>query len=247
MSHSAFVSSNRAWKQLHGRVAATAVLILLASGAASADGDAKRGAAVYQACAACHSLEPGLHLTGPSLAGLWGKKAASIAEFPRYSKALKAQDFFWDETTLDPWVADPNGFVKDNYMTLRGIKDRRARADLIAFLRLALAPGGAKAVVEQRLIPAEMARGQTPEPLADAGPHAQVTSVRHCRNSYFVLTADGVERPFWEQNLRLKVDSGSSGPKGGAPVLVPSGMQGDRASLVFSTPAQLSEFLKGKC
>ena len=229
------------------RVAAAAALILLACGAASADDDARRGAAVYRACVACHSLEPGLHLTGPSLAGLWGKKAASIADFPRYSKALKAQAFFWDETTLDAWIADPNGFVKDNHMTFRGIRDVRARADLIAFLRIALAPYGAKAVVERRLIPAEMVRGQAPTPLADAGPHEQVTSLRHCRNSYFVVTADGIERPFWEQNLRLKIDSGATGPKDGKPVLVPSGMQGDRASLVFSTPAQLTEFLQGKC
>ena len=228
-------------------LAAAAALVALASAASGAEGDAKRGAAVYRACVACHSLEPGLHLTGPSLAGVWGKKAASIGDFPRYSKALKAQAFFWDETTLDAWIADPNGFVKDNYMTFRGIRDRQARADLIAFLRLALSPGGAKTVVEQRLIPPQMARGQAPQSLADAGPDEQVTALRHCRNSYFVVTADGVERPFWEQNLRLKIDTGPTGPTGGKPVLIPSGMQGDRASLVFSTPAQLTEFLKSAC
>ena len=35
-----------------------------------AAGDAKRGAQVYRACVACHALEPGLHLSGPSLADL---------------------------------------------------------------------------------------------------------------------------------------------------------------------------------
>jgi len=45
-----------------------AILISSASAAIGAEGDAKRGAAVYRACGACHSLEPGLHLTGPSLA-----------------------------------------------------------------------------------------------------------------------------------------------------------------------------------
>lgn len=228
-------------------LAAISALIALVSGAPGAEGDVKRGAGIYRACVACHSLEPGLHLTGPSLAGLWGQRAATVTGFPRYSQALKAQAFFWDETTLDAWIADPNGFVKDNYMTFRGIRDPQARADLIAFLKLALAPGGAKAIVEQRLISPHMARGQAPEPLADAGPRAQVTALRHCRNSYFVVTADGVERPFWEQNLRLKIDSGPTGPKGGKPVLIPSGMQGDRASLVFATPAQLAEFLKGTC
>lgn len=228
-------------------VAGTVILVSAALSSASADGDAKRGAAVYRACVACHSLEPGLHLTGPSLAGLWGKKAASVGDFPRYSKALKFQEFIWDETSLNAWVANPDAFVKDNLMTFRGIKDDKARADLIAFLRLALGPDGAKSVVAKGLLPEQMARGQAPEALDRAGPEEQVASVRHCRNTFFVVTADGAERPFWEMNLRLKVDSSATGPKGGKPVLTQSGMQGDRASLVFSDPAQISAFVQSKC
>jgi cytochrome c len=228
-------------------LAGAVVLISAAVGPAGAEGDAKRGASVYRACVACHSLERDVHLSGPSLAGLWGKKAASIADFPRYSKALKSQEFFWDETTMDAWVKNPAAFVADNYMTFRGIRDDKARGDLIAFLKLALAPGGEKAVVAKGLIPKEMARGQVPEPLAQAGPEVQVTSVRHCSNTFFVVTADGVERSIWEMNLRLKVDSGATGPKGGKPVLTQSGMQGDRASLVFSDPAQISTFVQSGC
>lgn len=227
---------------------AVAVIVLSAAlSSARAEGDPKRGATVYRACVACHSLERGLHLTGPSLAGLWGKKAASVEDFPRYSRALKTQEFIWDETTLNAWVANPNAFVKDNYMTFRGIKDDKARGDLIAFLQLALAPDGAKSVVAKGLIPEQMARGQVPEPLDRTGPEEQVASVRHCRNTFFVVTADGTERPFWEMNLRLKVDSSAAGPKGGKPVLTPGGMQGDRASLVFSDPAQISTFVQNKC
>jgi cytochrome c len=37
------------------------------------------------------------------------------------------------------------------------------------------------------------------------------------------------------------------GPKGGKPVLTGSGMQGDRASLVFSDPAQISASIRSKC
>ena len=228
-------------------IGAAVVLISAALNSANADGDPKRGATVYRACVACHSLEPYLHLTGPSLAGLWGKKAASIQDFPRYSAALKAQEFLWDETTLNAWVANPDAFIKDNYMTFRGIKDDNARRDLIAFLRLALALDGAKSVVAKGLIPEQMARGQAPEPLDRAGPGEQVASVRHCRNTFFVVTADGTERPFWEMNLRLKIDSSATGPKGGKPVLTASGMQGDRVSLVFSDPAQIRAFVQSKC
>ena len=224
-----------------------AILISLEFWAAASDGDIRRGASVYRACVACHSLEPGLHLTGPSLAGLWGKKVASTADFPRYSKALKAREFTWDEITLNAWIADPAAFVKGNYMTFRGINNDKARADLIAFLHLALAPAGAKSVVAKGLLPAQLTRGQVAEPLNQAGPEEQVVSVRHCHNTFFVVTADGTERPIWEMNLRLKVDSSLNGPKGGNPVLVQSGMQGDRASLVFSDAAKISAFVQSKC
>lgn len=229
-------------------LAAAAIISVSATASSAATaGDARRGAAIYRACVSCHSLEPGLHLTGPSLADLWEKKAASQGDFPRYSQALKSQNFVWDETTLNAWVADPDAFVKGTHMIFRGIKDDQARADLIAFLRIALAPGGAQSVVAKKLLPQEMARGQAPEPLSDAGPEGLVTAVRHCRNSFFVTTADGKERPFWEQNLRLKVDTGATGPTKGQPVLVQSGMQGDRASLVFSEPKQISAFIQDKC
>ena len=235
---------------MHAKYYVIAGLVAFASttiGAAHAEGNPQRGAMVYRACAACHSLEPGMHLTGPSLADLWGKKAASVADFPRYSKALKAQEFFWDETTLNAWLANPAGFVAGNQMTFRGIEDEKARQDLIAFLRIALALGGAKTVVAQRLVPEALARGQTPDDLSKAGPAEQVTAIRYCQNSYFVTTADGKEHSFWALNLRLKVDSSALGPQGGKPVLTGSGMQGDRASLVFSDPTQISAFLQSKC
>jgi cytochrome c len=227
--------------------AGAVAVIAIAVGPANADGDPKRGASAYRACVACHSLEPNLHLTGPSLAGLWGKKAASVADFPRYSKALEAQAFFWDETTLDAWLADPAAFVAGNSMTFRGIREKAARDDLVAFLRIAMASDGAKSAVANGLIPAQLARGQVPEPLDQAGPDEQVRALRHCRNTFFVVTADGAERPFWEMNLRLKVDSGATGPKDGKPVLTPGGMQGDRASVVFSDPGQISNFIERKC
>lgn len=214
---------------------------------AAAEGDAKRGAALYRACAACHSLVPGLHLTGPSLADLWDKKAASVTEFPRYSEALGSQAFLWSETTLEPWLANPETFVPGNKMTFRGIPDDRARTDLIAFLRIAMAPGGAKAVVAQGLIPEFLARGQAPEPLDKAGAEQRVVRMRHCKNTYFVSTADGAEHAIWELNLRIKIDTGPTGPKDQTPVLVGSGMQGDRVSVVFASPAQISRFIQSKC
>src|SRR5712691_13410743 len=95
---------------IHYLAITAAVLISAAFNSAHAEGNPQRGAKIYGACAACHSLEPNLHLTGPSLAGLWGKKAASVADFPRYSSALKARDFVWDEVSLYAWLANPEAF-----------------------------------------------------------------------------------------------------------------------------------------
>ena len=53
-----------------------------------AAGDAEKGAAVFRACAACHSLKPDRNMTGPSLAGFWERKAGALASFERYSPAL---------------------------------------------------------------------------------------------------------------------------------------------------------------
>ena len=228
-------------------IASVAIFISAVFNAAHADGNPQRGAMVYGACAACHSLEPNLHLTGPSLASLWGKKAASVADFPRYSPALKQKDFVWDEVTLYAWLADPNAFVPGTYMTFRGIRDDRARSDLIAFLRLAMIPDGGKLVVAQRLIPADEARGQASEALESAGPDQQVTTIRHCHNSFFVDTADGKKRAFWELNLRIKIDSSSTGPKDGKPVLITAGGQGDRMSIVFSDAAEIGKLIEEKC
>ena len=188
-----------------------------------------------------------MHLTGPSLADLWGKKAGAHNGFGRYSKALKGADLIWDENTLNAWLAHPEKLVPGNYMVFRGIANDRARGDLIAFLKEAMAPAGAKSVVDKALIDKDTAIGQRPEPLRDVGPDQKVTAIRHCRGTYFVTTADGRERPYWEMNVRLKVDTASTGPTPNQPVIVGAGMMGDRVSIVFAHPEEIGATLKSRC
>lgn len=214
---------------------------------AQIDGDPQRGVAQYRACVACHSLEAGTHLTGPSLAGLWGRQAGEAEGFIRYSEGLGAADFTWDEATLDAWLADPQSMIPDTYMIFRGIADDQARADLIAFLEIAMAPGGATAVLDRDLAPAEYVHSQKPNSLKSPPPRAQVTKIRHCRDSYFVTTDDGTEMPYWEMNLRLKLDTRETGPEPGKPVIVDSGMMGDRASVVFARLDELTRFIVEEC
>src|SRR3546814_16158508 len=71
-------------------------VVLHAATAGAAEGDPKRGADVYRACVSCHALEPGLHLSGPSLAGAWGRRAGTAEGFGRYSVAFKQAGFKWN-------------------------------------------------------------------------------------------------------------------------------------------------------
>jgi cytochrome c len=75
----------------------------------------------------------------------------------------------------------------------------------------------------------------------------QVESIRYCGDAYTVRTADGKESKVWEFNLRFKTDSSNLGPPAGRPVVIGAGMQGDRASVVFAAPEEISRFIKRSC
>lgn len=204
------------------------------------EGDPARGQRVFRVCGACHTLTPGWHRTGPSLAGVWGRRSASVADFSRYSTALMQSNLVWNGEMLDAWLADPQRLVPGNGMVFGGIDEPQARADLIAYLRVASA----------RPPPARSADGRTIGGLPDLkqSPPAQaVKAIRHCRDTYRVTTQAGAEIAFWEYNLRFKTDTSPAGPQPGRPVFVPAGMRGDRAQIVFSSPTEISTFINSEC
>ncbi|HEY3640805.1 MAG TPA: cytochrome c family protein [Xanthobacteraceae bacterium] len=121
---------------MHARVLMGAVALLAAAGAARAEGDAARGEKRFEECATCHTLERGVNNVGPSLFGLFGRKAGEIADF-RYSPALKKSGITWTPQTLDSFVADPQKEVPGNRMPFAGMPDAGDRADLIAYLQKA--------------------------------------------------------------------------------------------------------------
>lgn len=228
----------------------TIVLFLTLAGAVQAQDSSaaiKRGAQAYRICAACHSLQPGVHLSGPSLADRWGKKAATVAGYGRYTEALGKVDFVWDEITLNAWLAKPEAMVPGTTMMFRGIENDEARTSLIAFLQQALAQGGTERVVRDGLISESLAEGQIPEDLSSLGSNQRIKEIRHCRDAFYVTTADGAKFPFWETNVRIKTDGSRRGPKHGEPVLVRSGMAGDRVSVVFSSFGEINRLVAEKC
>jgi cytochrome c len=83
--------------------------------------------------------------------------------------------------------------------------------------------------------------------LRNPPPEGHVTSLTHCGDTYTVTTADGKVEKVWEFNLRLKTDASEQGPREGKPVIVGAGMRGDRASVVFSKPSEISSFIGAEC
>lgn len=100
-----------------------------------AAGDARRGADIFASeCAVCHSIRPGWHKEGPSLAGVYGRRAGSAPEFTGY-RALRGMDVVWGDQSLDAWLADPKSFSgRDSAMPVK-LVDAQVRADVIAYLR----------------------------------------------------------------------------------------------------------------
>jgi cytochrome c len=218
------------------------VLACAVSPALAAEGDAARGRQAYRACAACHSLAPDRNMTGPSLAGLWSRKAGSLPSFERYSPALKAADIVWNEASLDPWLADPAHMVPGNRMSFAGIKDGQVRANIIAYLKEASAAGQAA----EPSMPGMMGGGPAPN-LRRLEPGQRVQAITLCRDTYRVTTADGAVHEFWERNLRFKTDSSSDGPERNIPAILGAGMMRDRAQVIFATPEEVSSWIKPGC
>lgn len=225
--------------------AVAGVLLVAVAQAALGDGDPKRGARVFQQCMACHSVEEGEHMTGPSLAHIWGRKAGTVEGFTRYSEAIKHANVTWNEATLEKWLADPERFIAGTSMTFAGLKQRRDRQDVAAYLKS----------VAENAAPPQAGRGEQgmmgmrggKADLRKAPAEALVKALSHCGDTYTVQTADGKTHKVWEFNLRLKIDSSKLGPLPGNPVIVGAGMQGDRASVVFSSPKEISSFIKQAC
>ena len=107
--------------------------LALAAAVRADDGAVVRGEARFADCAACHRLEPGVNNVGPSLHGIFSRKAGEIADF-RYSPAMKRSGIVWTPETLEKFIGDPQAMVPGNRMPYAGMSIPGDRADLIAFL-----------------------------------------------------------------------------------------------------------------
>ncbi len=94
----------------------------------------RRGQILFLQCVACHDLEPsGVPKVGPSLAGLAGRKAGSLAGF-QYSAALGASGITWTPELLDRWLAEPAAMVPGTTMVIAPVARAEDRAAIVRYL-----------------------------------------------------------------------------------------------------------------
>ena len=85
-------------------------------------------------CATCHTIHAGdAKRQGPTLDGVYGRKAGSVADF-HYSPGFAKTDWTWDESHLDPWLTNPQAMVPGAIMPYRQAKPE-VRAAIIGYLK----------------------------------------------------------------------------------------------------------------
>jgi nitrite reductase (NO-forming) len=134
-------------------------------------GDASAGRLVFRKCQACHSIEAGKNMLGPSLAGVVGRKAGTETGF-NYSPAMKSADITWSPQTLDEYLTDPAKVVPGNKMPFPGLKTSDDRDDVIAFVAASGSGGQLAAATAQQPAPGL----PTPAPLPSPAQTAQGAS-----------------------------------------------------------------------
>jgi cytochrome c len=126
----------RRWNAVTGEPIGSVVMGTPADPLAAYAGD--RGAEVFRACIACHTLAPDEgNRAGPTLAGIFGRHIASLPGY-NFSAALKKLDIVWTpETVSKLFELGPSTYTPGTKMPEQTIGSPADRAALVQFLERA--------------------------------------------------------------------------------------------------------------
>ena len=129
-------------KRVMVRKAAVAVLMTMIGGAMPAaaqmalpEAAAPDGAKLFKnQCATCHTVHASdPKRQGPTLEGVFGRKAGAVADF-HYSPGFAKADWAWDEAHLDAWLTNPQAVIPGAIMPYRQAKAETRKA-IIDYLK----------------------------------------------------------------------------------------------------------------
>jgi len=91
-------------------------------------------------CSICHALTPPpSRKAGPTLYGLFGRRAGSVAGYA-YSPTLVGTDIIWSDETIDAlFDLGPDHFIPGSKMPMQRITTAQDRQDMVDYLRRATA------------------------------------------------------------------------------------------------------------
>lgn len=81
----------------------------------------------------CHSVQRGQNGIGPSLAGVAGRRAGTLAGFA-YTDGMKNLGVSWNDANLDRYLAGPQAMVPGTTMAIGPLNAGERRA-IIAYLK----------------------------------------------------------------------------------------------------------------
>jgi cytochrome c len=124
----------RRWNATTGEHIGSAVMSGPQDALAAYAGD--RGAEIFRACIACHTLRPDEgNKAGPTLAGIFGRKIASLPGY-NFSPALKQMNIIWTpETVAKLFEVGPAAYTPGTKMpeqTIGSAEDRKALVEFLA-------------------------------------------------------------------------------------------------------------------
>lgn len=119
-------------------VSAACFVATLPASSARAEHPRDAGERAFLKCYSCHSVDPKeTGLSGPNLAGIVGRRAAAVADFP-YSPAMRkagADGLVWNEDLLDRYLADPLEMIPETTMSFPGVRNAAERRAILDYLK----------------------------------------------------------------------------------------------------------------